>query len=295
MTEQLKVDREFEDHLRPLTPEEKHDLRESLQREGCLQPILVWKEERTIVDGHHRYAICQELGISFNIQNMPFDSREQVLDFIVSHQFGRRNLSPLQTKYYRGREYLRFKSSHGGNHVKAPSAHFEHLAKTAERLAKKHGISSATIRRDAAFAQEVDALPPEQRQEVLSGNRKLRRNKQTQQGESASTSPSKNGLPLSPSQKIDRIESELHKLRESRQAIRKVLDTSLQKLPGDRVEAAIKELHALVIELGRDEKSLSSQIKKIQQRAAKPKSIPKKKSPRQKSAQPRNPAKRTAV
>jgi hypothetical protein len=46
--------------------------------------------------------------------------------------------------------------------------------KTAEQLALKYGVSERTIRRNAKFAEAVDALTPELRNAVLSGRMKLK-------------------------------------------------------------------------------------------------------------------------
>ncbi len=43
------------------------------------------------------------------------------------------------------------------------------IGETAKRIAEEHGVSAATIRRDAEFAKAVDTLPPKEKEEVLSG------------------------------------------------------------------------------------------------------------------------------
>jgi hypothetical protein len=52
----------------------------------------------TLLDGHHRYAICQAHDLPFDIVEAPewVKSREDAKIWIIQHQFGRRNLEPYQ-------------------------------------------------------------------------------------------------------------------------------------------------------------------------------------------------------
>lgn len=63
----------------------------------------------------------------------------------------------------RGRRYNRVKKAvgeHKGNqHTKTERAQSDPLPKTTERLAKQHGVSPATIKRDGAAAALIDKHP----------------------------------------------------------------------------------------------------------------------------------------
>ena len=48
--------------------------------------------EKTIIDGHNRYSICQRHGIDFKTVNKEFDNREDVKLWIIDNQLSRRNL-----------------------------------------------------------------------------------------------------------------------------------------------------------------------------------------------------------
>jgi len=93
---QLRVDRELKALLPPLPEEELGVLTESLRKDGCINPILVWKEKGTIIDGMNRYRICSKHGIPFKIKYLRFSSKEEVKAWIVEHQLGRRNISTYQ-------------------------------------------------------------------------------------------------------------------------------------------------------------------------------------------------------
>src|SRR5690606_18541480 len=53
-----------------------------------------------LVDGHHRYEICNRHGLPFEVIEKEFDCREAVLVWIIENQLGRRNLpEPARIKY----------------------------------------------------------------------------------------------------------------------------------------------------------------------------------------------------
>jgi len=58
-----------------LTAEEFEALTHSILSEGCREPITVWNG--TIVDGHHRYQICTEHGIPYQIREVTFASMDE--------------------------------------------------------------------------------------------------------------------------------------------------------------------------------------------------------------------------
>ena len=86
------INEEFARLIPPLSSEELEKLEQSLVNEGCLNPLIVWNN--TIIDGHHRYAICIKHGISFNvIEKMELETELDVKLWMINNQFSRRNLS----------------------------------------------------------------------------------------------------------------------------------------------------------------------------------------------------------
>lgn len=85
----------------------------------------------------------------------------------------RRNLAPQQASYLRGKRYNVEKAQvpnlAGVNQHTAVKYHFDPQPTTADRLAATHGVSPATIKRDARFAESVDMFEPEVKREILSG------------------------------------------------------------------------------------------------------------------------------
>lgn len=101
----IEIDKEFEELLPPLFSEDRELLKESLEANGFdakFAKIKVWFPAEAdvgyIVDGHNRYAICKELGLNLDqecFEEVKFDSREDVIEWIYENQLARRNLSDV--------------------------------------------------------------------------------------------------------------------------------------------------------------------------------------------------------
>ena len=156
----MKIDVEFQSLIPPLTFEEKKMLEESVLKEGCRDAIVLWGD--TIIDGHNRYEICTKHGIPFETVNREFESRNEVIEWIIKNQFGRRNL-PL---HERARLALRLKP------VVAEKAKEQQLRKPADfvsqnsvkqkpidtqkEIAKAAGVSHDTI----AKVEKIEEAAP---------------------------------------------------------------------------------------------------------------------------------------
>ena len=90
----LTIDHELAALIPPLRPEERAGLEASLLAEGCRDPIVTWGG--TILDGHHRYAICTEHGIEFAVVERDFNDRGDARIWCLRNQGGRRNLTDDQ-------------------------------------------------------------------------------------------------------------------------------------------------------------------------------------------------------
>lgn len=103
----LTIDEEFEDLLPVLTPEELEKLEKSILQYGMLDPIKIWEEPDTgewiIIDGHNRYKILKKNSIKWHYWQdykimTELETREDVKQWMLEQQLGRRNLSP-EEKY----------------------------------------------------------------------------------------------------------------------------------------------------------------------------------------------------
>ena len=109
---QIVIDIEFQNLIRPLSGEERKELKESLSSCGLLMPLVVWRHEgKTIlVDGHNRIALWKEFDgfneeYEFKTQELRFGNRDKVKEWIIKNQLGRRNLSPKDFKILAGQLY----------------------------------------------------------------------------------------------------------------------------------------------------------------------------------------------
>src|SRR5688572_21437207 len=103
----LVVDPEFAALIPPLQADERRLLEESLAREGCRDPLVVWAETNTLLDGHNRHAICTRLGIPFTTTTLSFAAKDDARLWVIENQLGRRNLSDIdRINLVRGNEHL---------------------------------------------------------------------------------------------------------------------------------------------------------------------------------------------
>jgi hypothetical protein len=81
---------------------------------------------------------------------------------MIANQLGRRNLTPAQKSYLRGKRYNLERGARGGDQKSNP----ENQGSTAQRLADEYQVSRDTIEKDAQFAEAVDTLEAQVRQDI---------------------------------------------------------------------------------------------------------------------------------
>lgn len=179
----LKVDKEFQEKIPPLTEAEFEQLKENILSAGeVYEPIAVWNG--VIVDGHNRWKIILEHPeIRYRVKEMQFADRWAAFEWMYKNQLGRRNLTEKQKDYMIGKMYEARKNSVGapkgnanaekqnGQNVQIVSRR-EQQDGTAGQIGKEVGLDSRTVRRAGKFAQGVDALKavsPEAAEKVLQG------------------------------------------------------------------------------------------------------------------------------
>jgi hypothetical protein len=178
--QEITIDEEFKLILPALDELTYAWLEDNILQHGCREPLVLWNG--ILIDGHNRYEITMRHGLDFKTVDMEFDSRDDVIIWIISTQVSRRNLTPMQLSYYRGLHYTADKKSHGDNRrfpQHSPSVQSAHLeGSTAKRLAEKYNVSSDTIRRDAQVADVISAIgreSPEAKRKILSGEANISR------------------------------------------------------------------------------------------------------------------------
>lgn len=90
----LEIKEEFKKLIPPLTSEEFKQLEQNCLAEGIREAILTWNG--FIIDGHNRYEIANKWNLDFQTKSKHFKDEEEVKEWMILNQFGRRNLSNYQ-------------------------------------------------------------------------------------------------------------------------------------------------------------------------------------------------------
>ncbi len=144
---ELRIDPDLQSLSPQMDAVEWTALENSIRAHGCVEPVAVWN--KTIVDGHKRYAICQKYGIPFALQRLEFESRDEAARWIL----GRRLSCPGMSKYERAEIILRYAPFlRKRAEVRKPTTFGAgpipgrlKQGKTRDRLARMAGVSHGTL------------------------------------------------------------------------------------------------------------------------------------------------------
>ena len=167
----LQIDHEIRGVLVPLTKAEKQLLEMSILEEGCREPIIVWNG--TIVDGHNRYEICHRNKIDFKTLEKEFTCKDEAIEWVVSNQLARRNLSTWEKvkaadklRPYFEKQAQENKSKAGGDkkseHAKSlfqESDKAINAVHTDEEIAKLAGTSRDTVNKVSTILKNSEKHP----------------------------------------------------------------------------------------------------------------------------------------
>jgi len=90
---------ELRDLIPPLAKDERDQLEENIIRDGCREPLAVWKTANCdiLLDGHNRLEICERNGIDYETERVAgIETQDQAVEWMVYNQIGRRNLEPFE-------------------------------------------------------------------------------------------------------------------------------------------------------------------------------------------------------
>lgn len=178
---ELKIDPELKNLLPPLTGEEYKQLEKNIIDNGFDRnfPIMEW--HGYIADGHNRYSICKKHNIDPAIGTLAYNTKEEVMEWMLDIQLGRRNLSPIQRiavaeKYrpiYEKQAKERQATSTGGTNpqltqkfVEADKNKKRSENETNAKLAKMANVNRETYRQ---AKHVLDSDNDDLKQRVLSG------------------------------------------------------------------------------------------------------------------------------
>ena len=207
----LVIDKEFEELLPVLTPEEFDRLEQSILKNGMLDPIKVWEEPGTgrniIIDGHNRYRILKKNNISLNYwENYKFmyadelPTRDDVKRWMLEQQLGRRNLSEAE-KYEIVQKFKSVFEQKAKKNQSLGGKGSTNLPKvdTRKEMAKATGVSEGTYRKmDVVMKSDNEDLKQKLREKKVSVDAAYKEVKSADQ------------KPITVKQQIDRLDKRIN-------------------------------------------------------------------------------------
>lgn len=92
---QIRINPEYGSLVPELSPEENESLKQSIMKDGLYVPIII-NQNGIILDGHHRYKACQELGIEPKTIVKEFEDKLDEQLFVIDCNLIRRQLNNFQ-------------------------------------------------------------------------------------------------------------------------------------------------------------------------------------------------------
>lgn len=163
-------DDEFENLLPSLNDEDYKRLEKSILKDGCRDPLVVWKteeeEDDILVDGYNRYNICKEHNLPYKVEKKSFKDRDSAIEWAIENQKSRRNMNKflwaeviLKRKAHIA-EIAKKNQGKGGGSVHQKS---DKPVNTLERLANLAGVSHDTMHK-VEFILEKAAADPDNKE-----------------------------------------------------------------------------------------------------------------------------------
>jgi N6-adenosine-specific RNA methylase IME4 len=167
----LEIKEEFKKLIPPLTAEEFKQLEQNCLDEGIREKIITW--DGFIIDGHNRFEIATRWNLEYQTESKSFENENDVKEWMINNQFGRRNLSNYQRSVLalqleevfsskaKENQAVQFK----GNSLKQISAEVKPI-ETRKELAKVANVSHDTI----AKVKKIEAVAtPEVKAQLSTG------------------------------------------------------------------------------------------------------------------------------
>jgi hypothetical protein len=167
----LHINPEYDKLLPRMDKEEFAQLKASIQTEGQHYPIVV-NENLEVLDGHHRFRACTELGLEPDFEVRKFDDKLLEKKFVIETNLRRRHLNNFQLIELAvplleiEKALAKKRQSKGGKNGRDmqlglapddadPDSEPEFKAKAAEVVAKKAGVSTRTLERGKKILEKA--------------------------------------------------------------------------------------------------------------------------------------------
>jgi len=162
----ITINKEYEALVPPLSDSEFQALKKSIKTKGMYIPIVI--SDGIVLDGHHRFKICKELGIEIKTITRDFDNKLDEKEFVIISNLRRRQLNDWQLVGL-GEELLKIESERAKcrqlstlkqNRPLPPNGGNGNGEATAI-VAKEIGISQRQFERGIAVKKELRDKPEE--------------------------------------------------------------------------------------------------------------------------------------
>lgn len=165
----LRLNPEYDKLLPRMSEEEFAELKISIQTEGQHYPIIV-NEDLEVLDGHHRFRACVELGLEPDFEVRKFDDKLLEKKFVIEANLRRRHLNNFQLVELAvplleiEKALAKKRQSKGGKNgrdlqlgLASDETQAETMvkAKATEIVAKKAGVSTRTFERGKKIIEKA--------------------------------------------------------------------------------------------------------------------------------------------
>jgi hypothetical protein len=151
----------------------------NLLADGCQNALFIWNGY--IADGHNRYTICRKHNIPFEVVELAYDNKTDVMRWMIDGQLGRRNLNTMQrvaiTEKYRpaleAKAKENLKEFRGNQYTGAISAN---LPKVQEPINTRAELAKLANTKERTYSKAVAILNSENeevKQKVLDGKQTI--------------------------------------------------------------------------------------------------------------------------
>lgn len=226
----LVIDKEFEELLPVLTPDEFERLEKSILKNGLLDPIKVWQDPETdkwlIIDGHNRYRILKNNHIKWNnwcdykiLYETDLSTREAVKQWMLEQQLGRRNLSETE-RYEIVQKFKSVFEKKAKDNQSSGGKGLTNLSKvnTRKEMAKAVGVSEGTYQKiDKVMQSGNEELKQQLREKKVSVDKAYKAIKNTDQVN-----------PITPEQQIDKLDKRINEIDQTIESL-KIEKTDIMK------------------------------------------------------------------
>jgi ParB family chromosome partitioning protein len=140
--------------LFPIYPKVFDGIIKSMKEKGFdnSTPIIVWRQRKTIVDGHARYKAAKKLGLEIAIVERDFANKQEALLYAIACQRNRRNITDAEIdRFVSLIDKPQKKGGWKGNRYVSSKGSSDPLLNSADETAKAIGTSPVKVKKVRAI------------------------------------------------------------------------------------------------------------------------------------------------